>query len=248
MGEIGLALRSLCGRSVHGLSGYEVILVDDGSSDATQSVLQHLGLIYPELRGVALASAAGQSSAIVAGIRAARGDWIATLDADLQNDPADLVRLWDALPGYDVALGWRKNRHAAWSRRVISRWANWVRNVALCHSIRDTGCSVRIFPRALALCLPAFDGMHRFLGPLLLREGCRLTQVPVHDRRRPHGRSHYNLWNRSFRVVVDLVGVAWLMHRSVRCRVISTRDWGCGPDGFLPFSSASAHAHRLPEN
>ena len=118
--------------------------------------------------------AAGQSSATVAGIRAARGNWVATLDADLQNDPADLVRLWNALPGHDAALGWRSNRQDVWSRRVISRWANRVRNMVLGQSIRDTGCSVRIFPREVALRLPVFHGVHRFFGPLLLREGCRL--------------------------------------------------------------------------
>jgi len=170
-----------------------------------------------------LAAGAGQSSATVAGIRDARGNWIATLDADLQNDPADLVRLWKALPGHDAALGWRLNRQDVWCKRVISQCANQVRNMVLGQSIRDTGCSVRIFSRALALRLPMFHGVHRFLGPLLLREGCRLVQVPVHDRPRSHGRSHYNIWNRSVQVLLDLFGVAWLMHRPLRCQVL--RPW-----------------------
>ena len=153
----------------------------------------------------------GQSAATVAGIRAARGNWIATLDADLQNDPADLVRLWNALPGHDAALGWRLNRQDVWSKRLISRWANLVRNLLLGQSIHDSGCSVRIFRREMALRLPVFRGVHRFLGPLFLREGCRLIEVPVHHRPRPHGQSHYNFWNRSLQVVLDLFGVAWLM-------------------------------------
>ena len=152
----------------------------------------------------------------MAGIRAARGNWIATLDADLQNDPADLIRLWRALPGHDAVLGWRVKRQDVWSKRLISYWANLLRNKVLGQSIRDTGCSVRIFPRALALRLPTFNGMHRFFGSLLLREGCRLVQVPVHHRPRSHGRSHYNFWNRSFQVVIDLLGVIWLMHRPLR--------------------------------
>jgi dolichol-phosphate mannosyltransferase len=176
------------------------------------------------LTGVSLSVGVGQSAAMVAGIRAARGNWIATLDADLQNDPADLVRLWNALPGHDVALGWRVNRQDPWSKRVLSRWANRVRNAVLDQSIRDTGCSVRIFPRSLALRLPLFHGVHRFLGPLLLREGCRLVQVPVWHRARPHGRSHYNLWNRSLQVVVDLVGVIWLMRRPLRYQVLPRPD------------------------
>ena len=206
------------------LAGFEIIVVDDASTDRTPAVLRGLAADYPELRVLVLADGVGQSSATLAGIRAARGDWIATLDADLQNDPADLVRLWEALPGHDAALGWRVERQDVWSRRVISRWANRVRNGVLGQSIRDTGCSVRIFPREVALRLPAFRGVHRFFGPLLLREGCRLVQVPVGHRPRPHGRSHYNLWNRSIQVVVDLLGVAWLLRRPLRYRVVQAWD------------------------
>jgi dolichol-phosphate mannosyltransferase len=216
--EITSALRPLCnddGR--HGLAGFEVLIIDDASTDGTHLVLRDLAAFYPELRGFVLTNGVGQSPATVAGIRAARGDWVATLDGDLQNDPADLVRLWIALPGHDAALGWRVDRQDVWSKRVISRWANRVRNLVLGQSICDTGCSLRIFRRETALRLPMFYGVHRFLGPLLLREGCRLVQVPVHDRPRSHGRSHYNLWSRSLRVVVDLLGVAWLLRRPVYC-------------------------------
>jgi dolichol-phosphate mannosyltransferase len=218
--EIARALRPLCTVGLHRLSAYEIIVVDDGSTDDTRAVLHELAAVYPELRAMSLGASAGQSSAIIAGIRAARGRWIATLDADLQNDPADLVRLWNALPGHDAALGWRVTRRSEAWRRVLSRWANRVRNALLGQSIRDTGCSVRIFPRARALRLPAFRGMHRFFGPLLLREGCRLVQVPVNDRPRPYGRSHYNLLNRSIHVVVDLFGVAWLLRRPVECQEV----------------------------
>jgi len=246
--EITLALRPLCDCGLRGLAGYEVIVIDDASTDATRSVLNDLTAVYPELRGVVLGSGAGQSSATVAGIRAARGNWIATLDADLQNDPADLVRLWNALPGHDAALGWRFNRQGVWSRRLISRWANRVRNMLLGQSIRDTGCSVRIFPRALALRLPVFQGVHRFLGPLLLREGCRVVQVPVHDRLRPHGRSHYNLGNRSLQVVLDLFGVAWLIRRSVRCQVVQTWDSERATGEFESVAAAPACGQQRQED
>ena len=218
--EIASALRPLCNDGLHGLARFEIVVVDDASTDGTGLVLRDLGEAYPELRGLMLAPGVGQSSATVAGIHAARGNWIATLDADLQNDPADLVRLWNALPGYDVALGWRVIRQDICSKRVISGWANRVRNMVLGQSIRDTGCSVRIFPRAMAVRLPTFHGMHRFFGPLLLREGCRLIQVPVNHRPRLRGWSHYNLWNRSLCVIIDLFGVTWLMRRPVRYRVI----------------------------
>jgi len=197
------------------LDGFEVVVVDDGSTDATPQVLTRLMIEYPELRSIRLTENVGQSAATVAGFRASRGDWVAVLDADLQNRPEDLAKLWDALPGYDAALGWRTKREDVWSKRVISRCANWVRNRILAQAIKDTGCSVRIFRRELALRLPMFHGVHRFFGPLLLREGCKIVQVPVTHRPRLHGTSHYSVWNRSVRVVIDLLGVAWLMRRAV---------------------------------
>ncbi len=206
------------------IEGFEIVIVDDGSTDATAEVLLELADDYPELRVIVMAEGVGQSSATWAGIRAASGEWIATLDADLQNDPADLVHLWRALPGHEVALGWRADRRDPWSRRFIGRWANRVRNAVLGQSIRDTGCSVRIFPRAEALRLPAFRGAHRFLGPLLIREGCRLVQVPVNHRAREHGRSHYHIGNRSIQVIVDLMGVAWLLSRPIEGRVLRAWD------------------------
>ncbi len=224
--EITSALRPLCNDDMHGLAGFEIVVVDDASTDGTGLVLRDLCDAYRELRSLILAPGVGQSSATVAGIHAARGNWIATLDADLQNNPADLTHLWNALPGYDAALGWRVTRQDICSKRVISGWANRIRNIVLGQSIRDTGCSVRIFPRATAVRLPTFHGMHRFFGPLLLREGCRLIQVPVNHRPRLRGWSHYNLWNRSLGVIIDLFGVIWLMRRPVRYRVVQTsQSW-----------------------
>jgi glycosyltransferase involved in cell wall biosynthesis len=229
--EIAEALRPLCGPVAVGqrLDGFEIVVVDDGSTDETPTVLRELAAAYPELRPIRLLHNVGQSSATAAGFRAARGGWVATLDADLQNHPADLADLWAALPGHDAALGWRSTRRDVWSKRVISRWANRIRNRVLGQSILDTGCSVRIFPRAMALQLPLFHGSHRFFGPLLLREGCRIVQLPVTHRERPHGHSHYNLWNRSLRVVVDLFGVAWLLRRPIRYELAPDLDPEAAP-------------------
>jgi dolichol-phosphate mannosyltransferase len=245
--EIAWALRSLCRGAASELAGFEVVVVDDGSTDGTQQVLLELGVGYPELRWVTLAATVGQSAATVAGILAARGNWIATLDADLQNDPADLIHLWNALPGHDAALGWRTTREDVVSKRVLSIWANWVRNSVLRQSIRDTGCSVRIFSRASALRLPRFHGMHRFIGPLLLREGCKLIQVPVKHRSRVSGRSNYNLWNRSFCVVIDLLGVLWLMRRPVQYHVIPNRQSGIAAGSRQPEDTVSADAYGCLE-
>lgn len=221
LAEIAAAFRPLRDRDggPNRLEDFEVLIVDDGSTDESPEVLKRLTADYPELRPILFAANAGQSAATLAGFRAARGDWVAILDADLQNPPAELARLWDALPGHDAALGWRIKREDVRSKRIISRWANRARHAVLGDSVKDTGCAVRIFPREVALRFPMFHGAHRFYGPLLLREGCRIVQVPVEHRPRPHGVSHYNVWNRSLNVIIDLLGVAWLMRRPVRYRL-----------------------------
>jgi glycosyltransferase involved in cell wall biosynthesis len=220
--EIIGAFRPLIDRAEvgHYLEAFEIVVVDDGSTDTTRSVLRRLVETYPEVRPVSLARNVGQSAATIAGFRVARGGWVGMLDADLQNPPGDLAKLWDRLPGHDAALGWREARKDCRSKRLISRVANRVRNLVLGQSIKDTGCSVRIFPREVALRMPPFQGMHRFFGPLLLREGCRVVQVPVGHRPRVRGKSHYHFGNRSLRVVVDLIGVAWLLRRPVLFQAI----------------------------
>ena len=229
------------------LAGFEILVVDDGSTDDTAGILARLAEDCPELRPIRLARNVGQSAATIAGFRSARGEWVAVLDADLQNRPEDLAALWDALPGHDAALGWRTKREDVWSKRLISRWANQVRNLVLGQSIRDTGCSVRIFRRGMALRLPAFYGVHRFLGPLLLREGARVVQVPVTHRPRPHGASHYNVWNRSIRVVVDLLGVAWLMRRAIRYEVAARAASSSVPAPHFSMKPDLAKSQRAAE-
>ena len=221
--EIARAFRPLVGSSGggHRLDGFEVVIVDDGSTDDSRAVLERLVVDYPELRPLILSSNVGQSAATVAGIRESTGAWVGLLDADLQNPPSDLAAMWQVLPGHDAALGWRTTRQDRWTKRVVSRIANRIRNAVLGQSIRDTGCSVRIIARSFAERLPGFAGGHRFFGPLLLRDGARIVQIPVTHRPRVRGKSHYHFGNRSVRVVVDLLGVAWLLRRPVRYEVAS---------------------------
>jgi glycosyltransferase involved in cell wall biosynthesis len=240
MAEIAAAFRPLRERrgGPNPLEAFEVLVIDDGSTDATPEVLAGLVATYPELRPVRFARNAGQSAATTCGFRLSRGDWVAILDADLQNPPIELARLWDVLPGHDAALGWRIKREDKWSKRVISKWSNRVRNAVLGGTpVKDTGCAVRIFPREVALRFPMFHGAHRFYGTLLNREGCRIVQMPVEHRPRPHGTSHYNLWNRSLNVIVDLIGMAWLMRRPVRFELAEAVE-----DGGIPRVMASQGA------
>jgi glycosyltransferase involved in cell wall biosynthesis len=216
-------LRNDRGRPRTLLEDFEILIVDDGSTDQTWAILQALRRHCPELHPLRLRQSGGQSAAMFAGFRAARGTWVALLDADLQNPPSELARLWELLPGSDAVLGWRERRRDSRVRRATGAMANRVRRWILRDPIKDAGCSVRIFRREMALRLPPFHGSHRFLGALLLREGCRIVQAPVAHRPRPYGRSHYHIWNRSINVLVDLLGVVWLMHRSIRYQVVTGR-------------------------
>ena len=256
--ETASAFRPLVGAAGaelgHRLRGFEIVIVDDGSTDETPQLLRRLSRDYPELRPIRLERNSGQSAALAHGFQAARGDWIATLDADLQNPPAELVKLWQALPGHDAALGWRVKREDVWSKRIVSRWANRVRNALLRQSIKDTGCAARIFRRDIALRLPLFHGVHRFFGPLLIREGCDIVQLPIQHRPRSHGQSHYSFRNRSFKVIVDLLGVAWLMRRPLAASspIHSLIDEPTAstlttPHGSTAYSYASASASSLPK-
>jgi len=206
--------------ALEGRCDYEVVYVDDGSTDATLERLIDLQRGFARLRVLRHARCCGQSTAIRTGVRAARGRWIATLDGDGQNDPADIPRLLaerDARGGEGARLmvaGWRRRRHDDWLRRVSSRVANAVRARLLRDGTPDTGCGLKLFPRELFLELPYFDHMHRFLPALVRRAGGEVVSVEVNHRPRTRGRSKYGLHNRLWASLVDLAGVMWLMRRS----------------------------------
>jgi dolichol-phosphate mannosyltransferase len=198
---------------------WELVFVDDGSRDSSPQVLARLRA-DDHVRVVTLDRNYGQSTAMIAGAEAARGKWVATLDADGQNDPRDLVRLWRQIEegGCDGVIGVRQRRADSWVRRVSSRIANGVRNRMLGDSTTDVGCSTRILRRRALLEAHRFEGMHRFL-PLLVRAiGYELREVPVHHRPRRAGESKYGINNRLWRGIADMLMVHRLLRRTVRYR------------------------------
>lgn len=201
---------------------HEIIAVDDGSTDGSLEELRSLARAIRGLRIVALGRRCGQSGAILAGVDAARGDIVVTMDADGQNDPSDLPALLGALdqePSCVAAVGYRARRaDGAW-KRLQSRVANAVRNWITGDVVRDTGCGLRVIRRAAALRLTRFDGMHRFVPTLLRMQGGRVVELPVRHRARVYGRSKYGMWDRALRGLRDALGVRWLARRAVRYEV-----------------------------
>jgi glycosyltransferase involved in cell wall biosynthesis len=200
---------------------YEVLLVDDGSTDGSLAVLRRLAAADPRLRVLRLRRNCGQSAAFAAGFRRAHGEVVVTLDADLQNDPADIPRLLEELRDCDVVCGVRRRRRDAWVRRASSRVANAARNRLTGESIQDVGCSLRACRAELVRDLPMFTGMHRFLPTLLRLQGAaRVKEVPVAHRPRLHGRGKYGIGNRLFRALADLFAVRWMQRRWIDGRLV----------------------------
>lgn len=194
---------------------YEVIFVDDGSRDATRKQVLEAAAGDASVRLVALARNQGQSAALVAGVRAARMSHVATLDGDLQNDPADVPRLFAFAAAHDVVIGRRAVRRDSLGRRLAGRLANTVRRAVLGDGASDTGCSLKVFPAAAFLALPRFDGMHRFLPALFRHQGLSVFELGVNHRERGAGRSKYTNLARLRRTIFDLAGVYWLARRKI---------------------------------
>lgn len=195
---------------------WELVFVDDGSRDATWAQITEVARANPRVRGVRHTCNAGQSAALWTGIQSTTRPLLATLDGDLQNDPADLPRLLRELETCDFACGWRQNRQDTFVRRVSSRLARWARGAALGAEFRDTGCALRVFKRAALEGVFGFNGLHRFLPILVAGGGFRVREIPVNHRARVAGVSKYGVWNRLGRGLHDLIGVAWYQRRRVK--------------------------------
>ena len=205
---------------------HEIIYVDDGSTDTTRQSLSELqGKVPLVVRRHR--TACGQSAAIVTGVRTARAPWIATLDGDGQNDPADIPALLaqaQTATGLVLTAGHRVNRRDSQTKRLASRWANGIRAKLLGDATPDTGCGLKVFPREAFLALPHFDHMHRYLPALFIREGGRVVSVPVNHRPRVRGNSNYGTFDRLWVGIFDLAGVYWLQRRWKRPVVETPED------------------------
>jgi len=195
---------------------YEMIFVDDGSSDGSRKILREMASQYSSLRIIGLKKNRGLSTALLAGMREVRGDTIVTLDADLQNDPEDIPRLLSYLDRYDMATGWRQKRDDPWLKRISSKIANAIRNGLSGEEIYDSACTLRAFKRECIKEIPVFNGMHRFLSTLVKMKGYRIIEIPVAHHPRRFGKSKYNIRNRALRSFIDLLGVRWMKGRRIQ--------------------------------
>jgi dolichol-phosphate mannosyltransferase len=215
------ALIAEVGRAMSGVEAYEIIYVDDGSNDNTAEVLKQELQQVNALKVIRHQRSCGQSAAIYTGVKAAKFPFVATLDGDGQNDPADIPRLYEALiqqreniSNLWMIAGWRNNRHDSAWRLFSSKVANGVRSRLLDDNTPDTGCGLKVFLRDEFLSLPYFDHMHRFLPALVLRAGGQVISEPVNHRSRTHGHSKYGTLDRLWVGIIDILGVIWLKKRA----------------------------------
>lgn len=204
-------------RALSVFKDFEIVVVDDHSNDHTYARLLEMQTKIPQLRVLRHQKNAGQSVAVISGVKAARFDWIATIDGDGQNDPADIPKLAKAAEQSKAEIvlvaGHRANRKDTWSKKISSRIANKVRGGMLKDNCPDSGCGLKVFQRAIFLSVPHFKNLHRFMPAIFRRQGAEVINVVVNHRERTLGQSKYGMMNRLFVGIVDLFGVMWLVRR-----------------------------------
>ena len=198
---------------------YEMIFVDDGSTDKSRKILKEMASQYPEIRMIGFKKNCGETAAGTAGLKEARGEIVITIDADLQNDPKDIPTMLDYLKEYDMVTGWRQRRDDPWIKRITSKIANKIRNGLSGEIIQDSGCTFRAYKRECLQNLKLYKGMHRFMPTLVKMEGYRVIEIPIAHHPRKFGVSKYNTWNRMWRAFVDLLAVRWMKNRHIRYEI-----------------------------
>lgn len=198
---------------------YEVIFVDDGSIDGSTQKLDAWCSRYPNFRTIHFKKNAGQTAALDAGFKHASGKYVVSMDADMQNDPADIPKLLDKLDSYDMVCGWRQKRNDPWIKRISSTVANFIRNKLSQEDIKDTGCSLKAYRKACLDRIKLYHGMHRFLPTLFKMEGFTVTEIVVNHYPRRFGKSKYGISNRAFRAFIDLLAVRWMKKRTLHYEV-----------------------------
>lgn len=202
---------------------WELICVDDGSTDGTLEVLKKLKASKEYLRILAFNENYGQTSGFDAGFKAARGKFVITLDGDRQNDPQDIPKLITYSAHYDLVAGWRAERKDPLSKKITSKLANFIRSRLCADGIHDTGCSLKLYRKSALDQIKLYHGMHRFLPALFKIEGFKIIEVPVNHRERVKGKTKYNFFNRSFNTIADLFAVRWMYTRKLKYKV--KQEW-----------------------
>lgn len=205
-------------------SPWELICIDDGSTDRTKAILLDLAAKRPYMRVIVFSKNFGQSSAFDAGFKAAKGEFVITMDGDRQNDPHDIPKLVEAIKGHDLVCGFRRKRRDPWLKRSCSRLANFVRKRCCADGMQDTGCSLKIYRTESLRKIKIYQGMHRFLPALFVIEGCRIREIPVHHRARVKGKTKYNLFNRNWNTIMDMLAVWWMRSRHLHYKIEEHRE------------------------
>lgn len=195
---------------------WELICIDDGSKDSTPAILASLKNKKPYLIIVTFKENYGQSSAFDAGFKRAKGEYIITMDGDLQNDPKDIPKFLEKAKDFDMICGRRVNRKDTISKKITSYFANKIRSKICNDGVRDTGCSLKLYRKSCLEKIKLYEGMHRFLPALFNNENFRILEIPVNHRFRKHGKSKYNIFNRSFNTIADMLAVRWMRKRHLQ--------------------------------